>query len=145
MIVLQFPCHLSSHIPSSGVDIVCILLSYVQTMLWLPLLGILNVRTDFVMRAITHGGCTNIVRKSALKVDSGRKFPCRTERSNLYKPCLEMLIFVQTWKTYARAHTHTRARTHTHTHRGTHTVLYNKWTETLSCRPAKACVDSYQV
>ena len=28
-------------------------------------------------------GCTDTVRESALKVDSGRKIPCRTEESNL--------------------------------------------------------------
>ena len=28
-----------------------------------------------------HGGCTDTVRESALKADSGRKIPCRTEES----------------------------------------------------------------
>ena len=34
------------------------------------------------MHAIAHGGCTDTVRESALKVDSGRKIPCRTGESN---------------------------------------------------------------
>ena len=35
----------------------------------------------WLMHTITHGGCTNIVRKSTLKADSGRN-PCRTRESN---------------------------------------------------------------
>ena len=35
------------------------------------------------MHAITHEGCTDTVRDSAPKVDSGRKIPCRTGESNL--------------------------------------------------------------
>ena len=33
------------------------------------------------------GGCTDTVRESALKVDSGRKIPCRTRESNLSAAC----------------------------------------------------------
>ena len=36
-----------------------------------------------LMRATAHGGCTDTVREAALKVDSGRKIPCRTGESNL--------------------------------------------------------------
>ena len=36
-----------------------------------------------LMQAIVHGGCMDTVRESALKVDSGRKMPCRTGESNL--------------------------------------------------------------
>ena len=35
------------------------------------------------MHRIAHEGCSDTVRESALKVDSGRKIPCRTEQSNL--------------------------------------------------------------
>ena len=35
------------------------------------------------MYAMAHGGCTDTVRESALKVDSGWKVPCRTGESNL--------------------------------------------------------------
>ena len=35
------------------------------------------------MLAIVHGGCTDTVRESALKVDARRKFPCRTGKSSL--------------------------------------------------------------
>ena len=35
------------------------------------------------MHAIAHGGVRTRVRASALKVDSGRKIPCRTGESNL--------------------------------------------------------------
>ena len=31
-----------------------------------------------LMPAIAHGGCTDTVRESALKADSGIKIPCRT-------------------------------------------------------------------
>ena len=31
--------------------------------------------------------CADTVRESALKVDSGRKIPCRTEESNLRQRC----------------------------------------------------------
>ena len=44
--------------------------------------GIFNMRAD-IMHVIAHGGCTDTVRKSALKVDSGGKIPCRTAESNL--------------------------------------------------------------
>ena len=37
-----------------------------------------------LVRAIAHGGCTDTVRESALKVDPGRKIPCGTGDSN---PC----------------------------------------------------------
>ena len=36
-----------------------------------------------LVQAIAHGGCTDTVGESALKVDSGRKIPCRTGESNL--------------------------------------------------------------
>ena len=36
-----------------------------------------------LMRPIAHGGCADTVRESVLKVDSGRKIPCRTGESNL--------------------------------------------------------------
>ena len=44
--------------------------------------GIFNVRTD-VNACDCAQSCTDTVRESALKVDSGRKFPCRTRESNL--------------------------------------------------------------
>ena len=34
-----------------------------------------------------HGGCRNTARESALKGDSGRKFPCRTGDSNPRQCC----------------------------------------------------------
>ena len=43
---------------------------------------ILNVRTDVNVCNSTRG-CTDTVRDPALKVDSGRKIPCRTGGSNL--------------------------------------------------------------
>ena len=36
-----------------------------------------------LMHATAHESCTDTVRESALKVDSGRKIPCRTEELNL--------------------------------------------------------------
>ena len=43
---------------------------------------IFNVRTDVNACDCTRG-CTDTVKESALKVDSGRKIPCRTGESNL--------------------------------------------------------------
>ena len=42
--------------------------------------------SQMLMHAIANGGCTDTVRESALKVDSGRKIPCRTGESNLPQP-----------------------------------------------------------
>ena len=36
-----------------------------------------------LMQAIARGGVGDTVRESTLKVDSGRKIPCRTGESNL--------------------------------------------------------------
>ena len=44
--------------------------------------GIFDLRTDVNACDCTRG-CTDTVRESALKVDSGRKIPCRTGESNL--------------------------------------------------------------
>ena len=38
---------------------------------------------QMLVHAIAHEGCTDTVGESALKVDSGRKIPCRTGESNL--------------------------------------------------------------
>ena len=43
---------------------------------------IFNVSTD-VNACVCKRGCKDTVRESALKVDSGRKIPCRTRESNL--------------------------------------------------------------
>ena len=43
---------------------------------------IFNVRIDLYARDCTRR-CTDTVKESALKVDSGRKIPCRTGESNL--------------------------------------------------------------
>ena len=44
-----------------------------------------------LMQAIVHGGCTDTVRESALKADSGRKIPCRTGDSNPRQYCAWLL------------------------------------------------------
>ena len=44
---------------------------------------IFNVSTDMNACDCTRG-CTDTVRESALKVDSGRKIPCRNGESNLH-------------------------------------------------------------
>ena len=54
----------------------------VKTKIWLPVLGIFNVRTDAYACDRTLG-CPDTVRESALKVDSRRKIPCLTGESNL--------------------------------------------------------------
>ena len=45
---------------------------------------IFNVRTDVDASDCTWG-CTDIIRESALKVDSGRKIPCHTGESKLHQ------------------------------------------------------------
>ena len=61
--------------------------------------GIFNARTDINARDYTRGS-TDTVRESALKVDSGRKIPCRTGESNLRRqrasPMLYQLIYIPT-------------------------------------------------
>ena len=42
---------------------------------------------QMLMHAIAHGGVRTHVRQSALKVDSGRKIPCRTREPNLRQRC----------------------------------------------------------
>ena len=58
-----------------------------------------NVRTDVNARHCARG-CTDTERESALKVDSGRKIPCRTEESNLPQrragPTLYQLSYIPT-------------------------------------------------
>ena len=45
------------------------------------------------MHAIVHGGCTDTLRESALKVDSGRKIPCRTGESNLRQRRVGLMLY----------------------------------------------------
>ena len=42
---------------------------------------------QMLMHAVAHGGCTDTVRKSALEVGYGRKFPCHTGDSNPRQCC----------------------------------------------------------
>ena len=52
------------------------------------------------MQAIALEGCTDTVKESAPKVDSGRKIPCRTEESSLPRrragPTLYQLSYIPT-------------------------------------------------
>ena len=61
--------------------------------------GIFDLRTDVNACDCTRG-CTDTVRESALKVDSGRKIPRRTGDSNLRRrragPLLYQLSFIPT-------------------------------------------------
>ena len=61
--------------------------------------GIFDVRTDVNACNCTQG-YTDIVTESALKVDSGRKIPCRTGESNLRQrragPMLYQLSYIPT-------------------------------------------------
>ena len=54
--------------------------------------GIYNVRTDVNACNFT-GGRTDTVRESALKVDSGRKIPCRTGELNLRQQCADPMLY----------------------------------------------------
>ena len=57
-------------------------------MVWLQVVGIFNVRVQMLKHVIVHGGCTDTVRESALKVDSGRKVPYRAGNPNPRQYCL---------------------------------------------------------
>ena len=58
-----------------------------------------------LMHAIAQGGCTDTVRKSALKVDSGRKIPCRTGDSNLHQYCFCLFSWTFYQVSYYRPYT----------------------------------------
>ena len=53
---------------------------------------IFNVRIDVNACGCTRG-CTDSERESVLKVDSGRKIPCRTEESNLHRRCAGPMLY----------------------------------------------------
>ena len=66
---------------------VCVVFSCVQTMLYDCQCLEFVTCAQMSMHAIAHGGCTDTVRESALKVNSGRKIPCRTRDSNPRQYC----------------------------------------------------------
>ena len=66
---------------------VCAAFSCVQTMARLPVFG-----TFLLMYESAHGGCTDNVRVSALKADSGEQLPCCTRDSNPRQYCSWLLI-----------------------------------------------------
>ena len=61
--------------------------------------GIFNVRTD-VNACDCAWGCTDTLRESALKADSGRKIPCHTGKTNQHRgragPMLYQLNYIPT-------------------------------------------------
>ena len=52
------------------------------------MLGARNV-SQMLVPVIGHGHCVNTVRQSALQVNSGRKIPCLTGKSDLRQQCAE--------------------------------------------------------
>ena len=52
--------------------------------------------SQMLMHAIAQGGFTDTVRKSALKVDSGRKIPWRTGEWNLRQRRATELAYIPT-------------------------------------------------
>ena len=68
------------------------------------------------MHAIAHEDCTDAVRQPALKVDSGRKIPCRTGESNLPQrragPTLYQLSYIPTPKLKLREDESNENRAH---------------------------------
>ena len=54
--------------------------------------GIFNVRTDVNVCDCTRG-CTDTERESELKMDPGRKIPCRTGESNLRRQRAGLMLF----------------------------------------------------
>ena len=64
----------------------------VQTKVWLPVLGIFNVWTDVHAHDCTWE-CTNTVRESTLKVNSGIKIPRCTRESNLLQQRASLTLY----------------------------------------------------
>ena len=58
----------------------------VQTMVWLPVFGILKC-TPTLVPAIAHRGWTDTVKESALEVDTRRKIYCHTRYSDPHQHC----------------------------------------------------------
>ena len=48
---------------------------------------------QMLKHAIAHEGCTDTVRESALKFDSGEKNPCRTSKPNLCQRCASLTLY----------------------------------------------------
>ena len=44
---------------------------------------------QMLMQVIGHGHCVNTVRQPALQVNSGRKIPCLSSKSDLHQQCAE--------------------------------------------------------
>ena len=87
--------------------------------------GIFNVRTDVNACDCTQG-CTDTVRGSALKVDFGRKNPCRTGESNLRRrragPMLYQPSYTPTQNTAGKVASTLFSLLHEHFSRGRHSV-----------------------
>ena len=73
----RYPCHFGNHIPSLRVDLVCAVFMCVAGSFGNGMAG----DAWFFLRA--HRICTNTRREFALKVDCGRKMPCRTSRTHV--------------------------------------------------------------
>ena len=76
--------------------------------------GIFNVCTD-VNACNCTWGCMDTVRESALKVDSGRKIPCRTGELNLHQQPAGLMLYQLSYIPTPQVCTHTHTHTHTHT------------------------------
>ena len=46
-----------------------------------------------LVHEVAYEGCTDTVSESALKVDSGRKIPCRSGESNPSKRCVYSALY----------------------------------------------------
>ena len=53
---------------------------------------VFSLRTD-VNACDCTWGCTDTIRESSLKVDCGRKIPCRTLESNLHQGCASLMRY----------------------------------------------------
>ena len=89
-------------------------------------------------------GCTDTVRESALKVDSGRKIPCRTGESNLRRQHADLMLYQLSYiptptvcvhVIHTDMHTHTQSQL-THTHTACQTCIHSALTHT--CARARA-------
>ena len=107
-----FPCHLDSHIPSSSVDLTCVVFLFVQTMVWLPVLVFVVVVVfrggggyNFLMcpQKLIHAGSMQTLKESLLwKLTF---FPqqgvepatpvCRTRHSTKWTTSLPLYVFLK--------------------------------------------------
>ena len=79
---------------------VCVVFSCVQTMVWLLMFGIFNMRRCWCVRL--HTGAVRAVRESELEVDWEKKKTCHTGDSSLH----QHRAWFFSWTLYQLSHPH---------------------------------------